>query len=117
MLTRPAPRRLRPDEAAAEERELRTDTEREEDRPDPSERDSRPDTDRRDEDDRDDGREEERPLPDEPLPRTAPRPMPVTPVGGEPTIPSRDTTGAIPHVSQYSWPPPTSSYDPPHPRR
>src|SRR5690349_11726308 len=34
-LTRPAPRRLRPERATAEERELRTDTERDDDRPDP----------------------------------------------------------------------------------
>ncbi|GGT09086.1 hypothetical protein GCM10010254_32140 [Streptomyces chromofuscus] len=81
------------------EPELRTDTERLEERPD-SERDSRPDTERRDFDDCDDVREvprepeRELPLPAEPLP------PPVTPVGGEPTMPFAATTGARPQVSQ-----------------
>lgn len=34
---------------------------------------------------------------------------PVRPVGGEETRPSGETTGASPHRSQYSSPPPTSS--------
>ncbi|GEC07265.1 hypothetical protein SSP24_49200 [Streptomyces spinoverrucosus] len=81
------------------EPELRTDTERPVDRPD-SERESRPDTERRDFDDCDDVRElpreveRELPLPAEPLP------PPVTPVGGEETMPVADTTGARPQVSQ-----------------
>jgi hypothetical protein len=99
-----------------EEPELRTDTERPVAAPD-RERDRRPDTDRRDFDDCDDVRElvrpleRELPLPDEPLP------PPVIPVGVEPTMPDADTTGARPQVSQYSSPPPTSSYVPPHPGR
>jgi hypothetical protein len=109
-LTSPAPRRPRvgvPDE----EPELRTDTERLVERPD-EDRDSRPDTERRDFDDWDDREDwdEERELPLS----TAPL---VTPVGVEPTIPLADTTGASPHVSQYSSPPPTSSYDPSQPGR
>ncbi|GAA3303980.1 hypothetical protein GCM10020295_53950 [Streptomyces cinereospinus] len=95
--TRPAPSRPRAEEPAAEP-ELRTDTERLAERPD-SERESRPDTERRDFDDCDDvpelPREPERelPLPAEPRP-------PVTPVGGETTMPVADTTGARPQVSQ-----------------
>ncbi|WP_425442574.1 hypothetical protein [Streptomyces colonosanans] len=77
--------------------------------------DSRPDTERRDWDDRDDVRELERelllPEPREPLPPT------VIPVAGEPTIPDAETTGARPQVSQYSSPPPTSSYVPSQPGR
>jgi hypothetical protein len=107
--TRPAPSRPRPEEPAAEP-ELRTDTDREVERPD-SERESRPETERRDCDDRDDVRELARELlrallllePREPLPPA------VIPVGGEPTMPSGETTGARPHMSQYSSPPPTSS--------
>ncbi|WP_456113453.1 hypothetical protein [Streptomyces dysideae] len=93
------------------EPELRTDTERLVERPDRA-RDSRPDTERRDLDECDDVRElprlleRELLLPDEPLP---PR---VIPVGGEPTMPVDETTGARPQVSQYSSPPPTSSYVP-----
>ncbi|WP_420711374.1 hypothetical protein [Streptomyces sp. NRRL F-5122] len=87
--------------------ELRTDTERPVELPV-----SRPDTERRDWDDRDDVRELERELsPSDPLP------LAVTPVAGEPTAPFAETTGARPHVSQYSSPPPTSSYDPSHPGR
>jgi hypothetical protein len=41
----------------------------------------------------------------------------VTPVAVEPTMPLAETTGASPHVSQYSSPPPTSSYDPSQPGR
>ncbi|GCB49328.1 hypothetical protein SNL152K_6662 [Streptomyces sp. NL15-2K] len=79
-------------------------------------RESRPDTERRDFDDCDDVRElrlleRELPLPDEPR---EPLPPPVIPVGGEPTMPVDETTGARPQVSQYSSPPPTSSYDPSH---
>jgi hypothetical protein len=103
------------------EPELRTDTERLVDVPD-SDRESRPDTERRDFDDCDDVRElralaRELPLPAELLP------PPVTPVGGEPTSPPpegrppAETTGARPQVSQYSSPPPTSSYDPSQPGR
>ncbi|CAM5538485.1 hypothetical protein GCM10010266_07540 [Streptomyces griseomycini] len=128
--TSPAPSRPRLEEPAAEP-ELRTDTERPVLRPD-SERDSRPETERRDFDDCDDVRalrplEREPPLPDEPR---EPRPPTVTPVGGEATDPSpssrlrssrgdpdADTTGARPQVSQYSSPPPTSSYAPPQPGR
>ncbi|GKQ35480.1 hypothetical protein ALMP_20230 [Streptomyces sp. A012304] len=102
------------------EPELRTDTERPVDLPD-SDRESRPDTERRDFDECDDVRElralaRELALPAEPLP-------PVTPVGGEPTSPPpeegppAETTGARPQVSQYSSPPPTSSYDPSQPGR
>jgi hypothetical protein len=111
--TRPAPRRPRELEFAPEPEE-RTDTERAEDRPD-RERDSRPDTERRDLEDREvceDVRELPRLLGRElPLPRAPfePRPAAVMPVAGDPTIPSDDTTGARPQVSQYSSPPPTSS--------
>ncbi|MGY5049209.1 hypothetical protein ACWDE0_26870 [Streptomyces sp. 900105755] len=118
-MTRPAPSRLRPD-VLADEPELRTDTERPVDFPD-RDRDSRPETERRDFEDCDDVREllrllrllePELPLPAEPLPPA------VIPVGGEPTIPPpgggppAETTGARPQVSQYSSPPPTSSYVP-----
>ncbi|MGW2316373.1 hypothetical protein ACWDBP_37045 [Streptomyces sp. NPDC001233] len=98
-------------DAPEEEPELRTDTDRPLDCPD-SERESRPDTERRDFDDCEDVRElcepRELPLSTAPL---------VSPVGGEPTIPFADTTGARPQVSQYSSPPPTSSYDPSQPGR
>jgi hypothetical protein len=113
--TRPTPSRPRL-EVPDDEPELRTDTERLEDWPD-SERESRPDTERRDFDDCDDVRElrllarELLPEPREPLP------PPVIPVGGELIAPLCDTTGARPHVSQYSSPPPTSSYDPSQPGR
>ncbi|MGW1889165.1 hypothetical protein ACWCP6_02750 [Streptomyces sp. NPDC002004] len=115
--TRPAPSRLRPEEPDAEP-ELRTETERPDERPD-SDRDSRPDTDLRDDDEREEGREPLRAealLPDPCEPRDS-LPPPVTPVGSAPTEPEGDTTGASPHVSQYSSPPPTSSYDPGHPGR
>ncbi|KRD24711.1 hypothetical protein ASE41_01455 [Streptomyces sp. Root264] len=120
-MTSPAPSRARPEELDVEP-ELRTDTDRPVDVPE-SERDSRPDTERRDFADCDVVRalraleRELLVLPDEPLP------PPVTPVGGEPTRPppeagaSDDTTGARPQVSQYSSPPPTSSYDPSQPGR
>ncbi|GAA0653606.1 hypothetical protein GCM10009535_35090 [Streptomyces thermocarboxydovorans] len=105
-VTRPAPRRPRPEEPAAEP-ELRTDTERPELRPD-SERERRPDTERRDFDDCDEVRELARELR---LPAEPPDPLPpaVMPVGAEPTMPLEETTGASPQVSQYSSPPPTSS--------
>ncbi|GAA2762564.1 hypothetical protein GCM10010103_16050 [Streptomyces paradoxus] len=111
--TSPAPSRPRDPEPAVEP-ELRTDTERPVDLPD-SDRDRRPDTERRDFDDWDDVRElppleRELPLPADP--REPPLPPAVMPVGGEPTMPSAATTGAIPQVSQYSSPPPTSSYVP-----
>ncbi|MGV9884264.1 hypothetical protein [Streptomyces sp. NPDC003006] len=115
-MTRPTPSRPRLDDEAAEP-ELRTDTERDVEPPD-TERESRPDTDLRedcDRDEREDAREEERAL-ELPDPRAS-LPPPVTPVGGEPTSPFGATTGARPHVSQYSSPPPTSSYDPGHPGR
>jgi hypothetical protein len=113
--TRPAPSRPRLEDPALEP-ELRTDTERLVDVPD-RDRDSRPDTERRDFDDCEDVRELrplERELPDDPREL---RPPTVIPVGGEPTIPVDATTGARPQVSQYSSPPPTSSYAPPQPGR
>ncbi|GAA1044738.1 hypothetical protein GCM10009566_65310 [Streptomyces murinus] len=109
--TRPAPSRPRPEDPE-EEPELRTDTERAVAAPPDRDRESRPDTERRDLDDCEDVRAL-RALP-EPRLSAAPR---VTPVGGEPTIPVADTTGARPQVSQYSSPPPTSSYDPSQPGR
>ncbi|MGW7820309.1 hypothetical protein ACWGLF_19755 [Streptomyces puniciscabiei] len=96
-------------EVPEEEPELRTDTERPLDRPD-SDRDSRPDTERRDLDDCEDVRELLRELPLSAAPL-------VTPVAGDPTRPLAETTGARPQVSQYSSPPPTSSYDPSQPGR
>ncbi|GHH38336.1 hypothetical protein GCM10018775_16760 [Streptomyces umbrinus] len=116
--TRPTPSRLRPEDAAVEP-ELRTDTERPVVRPD-TERERRPDTERRDWDDRDEAREEARELERElalPELREPLRPPPVIPVGGEPTMPVDETTGARPQVSQYSSPPPMSSYDPEQPGR
>ncbi|WP_455431955.1 hypothetical protein [Streptomyces justiciae] len=101
------------------EPELRTDTERPVVRPD-SERERRPDTERRDFDDCEVLRDVLRLLPERELPLPEPReplPPPVMPVGGEFTMPLADTTGASPQVSQYSSPPPTSSYDPPQPGR
>ncbi|WP_443063578.1 hypothetical protein [Streptomyces sp. NBC_00663] len=101
------------------EPELRTDTERLVDRPDRA-RERRPDTERRDFDDCEVLRDVLRLLPERELALPEPReplPPPVIPVGGEPTMPVADTTGASPQVSQYSSPPPTSSYDPPQPGR
>jgi hypothetical protein len=101
-------------EVPAPEPELRTDTERPVERPD-TDRDSRPDTERRDFDDCDDVRElrpleREVPLPADPRdPREPFAPPPVMPVGVEPTMPLAATTGARPHVPQYSSPPPMSS--------
>jgi hypothetical protein len=115
--TRPTPSRPRPEEPAVEP-ELRTDTERPVELPD-SERERRPETERRDCEERDDVRELARELPRAlllPDPRE-PLPPAVIPVGGEPTMPFDETTGARPHVSQYSSPPPTSSYDPEQPGR
>jgi hypothetical protein len=115
--TSPTPSRPRPLEAAVEP-ELRTDTERALALPD-SERDRRPETERRDWEEREDVRELElRELARELLPEPRePLPPAVSPVGGEPTVPFAETTGARPHVSQYSSPPPTSSYDPGQPGR
>ncbi|GAA2943644.1 hypothetical protein GCM10020227_08010 [Streptomyces flavovirens] len=108
--TSPAPSRFRPDVEPDALPEERTDTERDVAVPD-SERESRPETERRDVDEREDldedradAREAER---CEAL--SPPRAPPAMPVGGEPTIPVGDTTGASPHVSQYSSPPPMSS--------
>jgi hypothetical protein len=105
---------------AEAEPELRTDTERPPEVPD-TECDSRPDTDRRERDDCDERDDRDEPDgcddPCEPAPPDEPRPPPVTPVAGEPTSPFAATTGARPHVSQYSSPPPTSSYDPSQPGR
>jgi hypothetical protein len=123
--TSPAPSRPR-EEAEEEEPELRTDTERPVVRPD-SACDSRPDTERRDREEREEGEDGDDAEP-APVPRALPvrelppdpavfRPPPATPVGGEATRPEGDTTGARPQVSQYSSPPPTSSYDPPQPGR
>jgi len=114
--TRPTPSRPRTEEPAAEP-ELRTDTERPVAVPD-SERERRPETERRDCEEREDVRE----LAREPRllelaePREL-RPPAVIPVDGEPTIPPADTTGARPQVSQYSSPPPMSSYEPGQPGR
>ncbi len=104
--TSPAPSLFRPDVELVALPEERTDTERDVAAPD-SERESRPETDRRDVDEREDREEEREPERCEAL--SPPRPPPATPVGGEPTIPVGDTTGASPHVSQYSSPPPMSS--------
>ncbi|GEK00945.1 hypothetical protein TNCT1_32210 [Streptomyces sp. 1-11] len=107
--TSPAPSRPRA-ETPEDEPELRTDTERALERPDRS-RESRPDTERRDLDDCEEVRELRALAGEPPL---VPEPF-VTPVAGEPTMPSPAagrpdaTTGARPQVSQYSSPPPTSS--------
>ena len=93
-----------------------------------SERESRPETERREVDERDEAREDARELLREelesgpPTPSPPPLPVPVllpvplpgtaTPVGVEPMSPPAATTGARPQVSQYSSPPPMSSYDP-----
>ncbi|KDQ67300.1 hypothetical protein DT87_08710 [Streptomyces sp. NTK 937] len=102
---------MRPDAVPVVLPDERTDTGREVDAPD-SARESRPETDRRDvderEEDRADAPEAERCEPLSP-PRVPAPPPPATPVGGELTIPVGDTTGASPHVSQYSSPPPMSS--------
>ncbi|GGU86817.1 hypothetical protein GCM10010275_23230 [Streptomyces litmocidini] len=84
-----------------------------------SERESRPETDRREVEDREEAREEARePLREEPEsgPPTPPAPLPGTaiPVGVDPISPPGATTGASPQVSQYSSPPPMSSYEPSH---
>ncbi|CAL9290904.1 hypothetical protein SUDANB25_01826 [Streptomyces sp. SudanB25_2051] len=133
-VTSPAPSRPRA-ERPLDGPELRTDTDRAVAGPDNSCV-SRPDTDRRDAAEREerpdeppDGRPEARPedaggipapppgAPDPgpaPVPdRTGPAapgcPPPAMPVGGDDTAPSGATTGAMPHVPQYSPPPPTSS--------
>lgn len=122
--TRPAPSRFLAD-WPVDEPELRTDTERDVDAPE-SERESRPETERRDVDERDEreerdeAREDARELLREELESGPPTPVPVplpgtaTPVGVEPMSPPGATTGASPQVSQYSSPPPMSSYDPSH---
>ncbi|GHJ90790.1 hypothetical protein SNE510_03090 [Streptomyces sp. NE5-10] len=127
--TSPAPSRLRAD-CAVDEPELRTDTERPVACPD-SARDSRPETERREDEEREEAREdarEELRADDESGPQAAasdgvPRPAPVPvprfpgtaiPVGLAWSRPLGATTGASPQVSQYSSPPPTSSYAPSH---
>lgn len=108
--TSPAPSLPRPD-WPVDEPELRTDTDRDDPEPPDSDRESRPDTERRDDrEDRDD-RDDDRELP------VDPRPPPAMPVGGDDTVPDGETTGARPHVSQYSSPPPMSSYEPSQPGR
>ncbi|GAA2928321.1 hypothetical protein GCM10010518_13920 [Kitasatospora cinereorecta] len=109
--TRPAPSRPRPDEELVELPAETTDTEREAEESD-SERESRPETERLDVDERDEDLDEAR----EPvlrevlsLPRPPVPPPAAIPVGGELSMPVEDTTGARPHVSQYSSPPPMSS--------
>ncbi len=96
--TSPAPSRERPDPPAVEP-ELRTDTERPVELPEgelpEGERDNRPETERRDCEEREDCEDRED--------------------WGE--APHADTTGARPHMSQYSSPPPTSSYEPEQPGR
>ncbi|MGW2598496.1 hypothetical protein [Streptomyces klenkii] len=120
-------------EPAGSEPELRTDTVRDGEDDEPSdpgrERESRPDTERRDDAERAEAERAEPDRDDEPCEPEPPLPLPfedapdapltppVTPVAGEPTVPFGDTTGARPHVSQYSSPPPTSSYEPAHPGR
>lgn len=104
-LTRPTPSRARP-EPLAPAPELRTDTERDVELPE-RERESRPDTDLRDCEERADVLAEARELePEFCEPRCPP---PAIPVGCEATMPLGDTTGASPHMSQYSSPPPMSS--------
>ncbi|GAA2478234.1 hypothetical protein GCM10010393_05580 [Streptomyces gobitricini] len=106
--TSPAPSLPRPDRPV-DEPELRADTDRDDPVPPAGERDSRPDTERRD--DRDDDRDEDRELP------VTPSPPPAIPVGGDDNLPDGETTGARPHVPQYSSPPPMSSYEPSQPGR
>ena len=48
------------------------------------------------------------------LDQAVPLPGTATPVGVEPMSPPAATTGARPQVSQYSSPPPMSSYEPSH---
>jgi hypothetical protein len=82
-----------------------------------TERDSRPDTERRDFEECEDVREEPRPVGREPALPCELLP-PVLPLDTEPTrpppeaVPPAGTTGARPQVSQYSSPPPMSSYVP-----
>ncbi|WP_445276304.1 hypothetical protein [Streptomyces longispororuber] len=106
-MTRPTPSLARP-ELPALDPELRTDTDRDVELPD-SERDSRPDTDRRDCEERDDARDDARELELELCEPREPLLVPAIPVGGDDTMPFGETTGASPHVSQYSSPPPMSS--------
>ncbi|PVE11040.1 hypothetical protein Y717_18875 [Streptomyces scopuliridis RB72] len=105
-----------------DEPELRTDTDWVDSRPE-SVRESRPETERRDVEEREELREEARAeepddeREDEPRPEPLLRPPPVMPVGGEDSDPLGETTGARPQVSQYSSPPPMSSYEPSQPGR
>ncbi|WP_459112779.1 hypothetical protein [Streptomyces sp. MS191] len=93
---------LLPDRA----RESRPDTER----LDVAERDERDERAEAPDDVAEDARDDERaePEPEPPLPATA------SPVGVERSMPPGATTGARPQVSQYSSPPPMSSYEPSH---
>ncbi|WP_449657680.1 hypothetical protein [Streptomyces stackebrandtii] len=98
--------------------ELRTDTERPPEAPE-SERERRPETERREVDEREEAREDARELLREELESDPPMPpVPLAgtamPVGVEPISPPGATTGASPQVSQYSSPPPMSSYEPSH---
>ncbi|MFD8938373.1 hypothetical protein ACFV0R_24530, partial [Streptomyces sp. NPDC059578] len=107
--------RARPRRAPPVRPDVFTDTERSVSRPDTERaRDRRPETERRDEEER--AERPERADPGEPespdaLPDPAvPAPDPAAPVvPGEPGPLPAETTGASPHVSQYSSPPPTSS--------
>lgn len=72
-------------------------------------RESRPETERREEAEREEREEREERDAREDEDELLPFPPPVIPVGGEDTIPVGETTGASPHVSQYSSPPPMSS--------
>ncbi len=147
MVTRPAPSLLRPDAEAADselrteteravaapgrERESRPETERREveEREDREDREEGAEGAEEDEEPESEPEPEPRPDPLQPLPDPpdlgAPPdppdppvlPPPATPVAGEPTMPSGETTGASPQVSQYSSPPPTSSYEPSQPGR
>ncbi|OKJ69884.1 hypothetical protein AMK29_03980 [Streptomyces sp. CB02261] len=116
--TRPAPSRFLAD-WLVEEPELRTDTERDVEEPE-SERESRPETERREVEEREEARDDARePLREEPesgppIPVPVPLPGTATPVGVDPMSPPGATTGARPQVSQYSSPPPMSSYEPSH---
>ncbi|GHA11775.1 hypothetical protein GCM10010329_38350 [Streptomyces spiroverticillatus] len=111
-VTRPAPRRLRP-EAAVDLPEERTETERDVVAPD-SARESLPETERREVAEREerDAWEDARELLCTellPEPREEALPPPVMPVAVAAIMPFGDTTGASPQVSQYSSPPPMSS--------
>ncbi|GHJ28276.1 hypothetical protein TPA0910_27090 [Streptomyces hygroscopicus subsp. sporocinereus] len=104
-LTRPAPSAFRPEAAEAEERELRTETEREVDRPD-RERDSRPDTERRDEEERAERADRDRPeAPDEgSRPGTEPRPDAERWPGSEPRPDAERWPGSEPRPEAATRP-------------